>query len=284
MKVAVVFKHPPNCGANSLINFSPNNPNHYPDPGSNGIYIYGLRACVNGQLKFIPLAVGEGHLRARLFNDHYRGKFLKACNNLNSIHPKQVKEKKEIWDLSKEHYTINDLRKLYNDMRVYSNLPRTGRTQFPLLNKIANLNSLLYFQNDNFYNCRYGTFKTSYKNITADQAVSLLTSMENSPAYAKGQSKIKSNRKNLILTLQNLASNFYYVYAEDSLFACRDKRLSTEVATKAALEKIKIFTTADSYRKGSLSLIKSWEFDFSHIQNDLVNMELPLYKDNSNFK
>ena len=59
-------------------------------------------------------------------------------------------------------------------------------------------------------------------------------------------------------------------------------RHAAEVATKSVLKKLRINTTADSNRKGNITLIN--QIDLSNIQNDLVNLGNHPYNNHENYQ
>jgi len=151
--------------------FDPNNRMHYPN--GSGVYIYGIKVEIDGICKFVPLCVGESlDLKKRIFNDHYKGKFFKNYLNLFSKKQKQIKEKKELWDFSKNKMSILDLAKIYCDMRVYI-LINSGRNRksYEYMLRLNQLKNLIYFQNKNYFNAKYrNNHQNNYENISASEA------------------------------------------------------------------------------------------------------------------
>lgn len=279
-KKILIFKHPPTGTASPLTDFEPENRNHYPTKGVNGVYIYGLRAKVNGALKFIPIVVGEGNLHQRLFKDHYKGKFLDAFENLTSCKKKGLSSSnKEIWDFSKKTYDIKALSNIYTDMKSYNGFLGTRSK----LSSIVGLKSLLYFQNIDFYNIRHGLgLPFSYgPNIRSEQAVLLLAErilFFDVKINKTVKCVLKTNCMHLILTLQNFVENFYYVYAvDDDYLNDKNNRYSAEYRTKAALSQLGIHTTAADLKKGNKD--DSPSIDLSEVQGELVNMGGHPYND-----
>lgn len=272
----ITFHHPPTGTANPLIDFEPWNQNHYPPEGEVGVYICGIRAKVDGVLKFIPMVVGEGNLRDALYKRHYAGKYLTAFENLRGCKKKAISEKKEIWDFSKVRYSVPDLKNIYSDMYIYDGLPRLGRKHPTFFKAIIALNNLLYFQNVDFFNHKYGLTEIP-RNVRADEAVLILAEKSAKATLPKLKCRMQKNYMNLILTLSNFTENFYFIYAVDSSLSTRPNRLAAEVATKSALKSVGIHTTADSNRKGNINLIE--KIDFSEIQNELVNIGGHNYSD-----
>ena len=105
LKQPPVFDSTGKLSQNPFVDFDPKNPNHYPKGA--GVYIYGIRVVIEGEMKFVPICVGETvNLRIRLFEDHFVGKYLKNLENLTALKPKSIKEKKELWDFSKKSMSI----------------------------------------------------------------------------------------------------------------------------------------------------------------------------------
>jgi hypothetical protein len=284
----ITFDHPPTGTNNQLIDFDPSNPRHYPPVGEEGVYIYGIRAKVNGKLKFIPIVVGESKdLRNRLLEDHYKGKFVKAFENLIYCQNSSISEKKEIWDFSRWRYDLHELRLIYSDMAFYNRHPR-GRSLPPFLTAIANLNHLLYIQNIDLYNYRF-KLTESIRNIRSDQAIRLLMEKSGYPIFAPVKMAMHLNASNLILTLKNFNENFYFVYAcynnqlenentpeIKNLLISKTGRRAAEHQLKNKLKNIHIHTTANSKNiKYSCSL----QFDMGQIRNELVNVGGHSYND-----
>lgn len=276
----VIFHHPLKT-TNPLIDFDPSISDHYPPDGEVGVYIHGIRAKVDGILKFIPIVVGEGKLYNALYERHYMGKYLTAFENLTNCKQKSISEPKEIWDFSKTKYSSKDLSNIYSDMGNYDGLPRTGRKEPPFLRKIASLNTLLYFQNIDFFNYKHGVTEKT-RNLRSDEAVRLLAAKATNALNAKQKYSLESNYINLILTLKNFTENFYFVYSMNPSLNTVANRHAAEVATKSALKKLGINTTADSNRKGNITLIN--QIDLSNIQNDLVNLGNHAYNNHENYQ
>jgi len=284
----ITFDNPLKGKANPLIDFDPSDPGHYPSVGEVGVYIHGIRARVDGILKFIPIVVGEGNLYDALYKRHYYGKYVKAFENLTNSKVKSISAKKEIWDFSKWRYDLPELRLIYGDMAVYSGLPALGRALPPFLIAIAALDHLLYFQNNNFYNYRF-RLREPIRDIRSDEAVRLLMEKSGAPTYAAVKTLMQLNAANLILALKNFNENFYFVYASQSnqpenenllelqnlLISARGRK-AAEHQLKDALQNIHIHTTADSK---NINYLGSLQFDLSKIQTELVNVGGHSYND-----
>lgn len=288
--MTITFHHPPTKTANPLTDFEPWNPCHYPVNNEAGLYIYGIRAKVDGKLKFIPLVVGESKdLRKRLFEDHYNGKYVKAFENLIYGRNRPISERKEIWNFSKSRYKLPELRLIYGDMAVYNHHPR-GRNLPPFLTAIATLSQLLYFQNIDLYNYRF-ILTEPIRNIRSDQAIRLLMEKSGDPLFAAVKVLMQLNAANLILTLKNFNENFYFVYAShnnqlenenlpanQNLLISDTGRRAAEHQLKDKLKNIHIHTTADSKNIKNSSFL---QFDISKIQNELVNVGGHPYNDST---
>jgi hypothetical protein len=263
----ISFKHPDTKTANPLVDFNPGNKNHY--PSGYGLYIYGLRARVDGALKFIPLAVGEGNLFNALYKRHYHGKFFKAYSNLKNNRQHDIKERKEIWNFSKEFYTGKELNNIYSDMRAYDGFNRNQKNNPAFFNQLCQLKHLLYFQNSEYFNSKYA-WSTPVSNITSDQAILMLAEKSFDPAYTGIRTNLQVHYLDLYATLCNLVSHFYFVYSDDPMFANEPNRHAAEVATKSYLQSQGMYTTADSHKKGNKDL--DIQFDFSKVQAQTINL------------
>ncbi len=260
------LKHPTvifpngNVSNNPFLDFDPNNPNHYPKVA--GVYIYGIKIKVDNELKFVPICVGESlNLRKRLFNDHYQEKFVKNYQNIINGTNQSIKEKKELWNFSLAQMTILQVAHLYCDMRIY-NIMRNerNRTSKQFLARLNELKNLIYFQNENFFNIKYGLiFQSNQSNLSASEAAN---------NYSESALVIKE-------TVKNFCEKFYFVYADDlklegHSFSNREDRLNVEVKLKDFLgDNYGIYTTADSNRKGRDYDV---HFDFTAIENELVQL------------
>jgi hypothetical protein len=249
------------------VDFNPGNKEHY--PSGDGLYIYGIRARVDGALKFIPLAVGEGNLFNALYKRHYHGKFFKAYSNLKKTRRHDIKERKEMWNFSKEFYSSNELKNIYLDMCVYDQFKRNQKNGSAFFNQLCQLKHLLYFQNSEFFNSKYA-LNTPISDITSDQAILLLAEKSFDPTYLNVRSSLQVHYLDLYSTICNFLNNFYFVYSDDSMLAQRTNRLAAEVATKSYLQSQGIYTTADSNRKGNKDL--EIQFDFSKVQAQIINL------------
>jgi len=263
----MILKHPPvldskgSLSQNPFVDFDPKNLNHYPK--GPGVYIYGIRVVIEGEMKFVPICIGETlNLRNRLFKDHFVGKYLKNLENLTALKPTSIKENKELWDFSKKSMSILEITKLYCDLRMYT-VVNTGnkRTTREHMLKLNQLKALIYFQNENFFHANYGNIhQVQHKNISASEACNLFP---------------KSNHQ-ISTTLRNFVDKFYFVYSDeiDSKIADlsnRKDRLNIEVKLNQSLiDQFGIYTTADRKRKGREFFV---EFDFSLISNQMVNLK-----------
>ena len=246
-------------------------------PKCPGIYIYGVKIKLYGHPKevFIPLYVGiMNDLQYRL-NYHY--------NNLNN----RGNGKKEIFDLSLMK-NLQDVNSLYIDMKEYDKYKgiHKNRINIPLL---IWLNGSKYF--DERLCLTVGTSK--YKKDSGVQ-----NSIKTGGDLDTISTKNALILKNKIIETKNIyTSSFHFVYVEledvcnnildiDELFKeANDYRLNkkyttnkknasgkhiaekVELATKKALQKIGIYTTAKA-NGGTICM----EIDLSEIKADLVNI------------
>lgn len=260
------LKHPPVINSNGILSkkpfndFDPSNPAHYPQGA--GVYIYGIKVEIDGEIKFVPLCVGESsNLRKRIYNDHFVGKFLTNHQNLTTAKPKTIKERKELWDFSKKSMSILEISKIYCDLRMYMEVNKGNkRTTREHMLKINQLKSLIYFQNENFFNAKYGNaHQMNHKNISASEACQLFP--QSNPVISS--------------TLANFVSNFYFVYADemDSKIANLSNsadRLNIEVKLNQVLiDQFGLYTTADKKRIGRDFTI---DFDFTEIKIKMVDL------------
>jgi hypothetical protein len=281
--MTIKFYHPPTGTANPFHDFDPQNRSHY--PSGEGLYICGIKARVDGVLKFIPTVVGEGNLLRALYKRHYDGKYLKAFQNLTLAKPKTISEKKEIWDFSKGHFTTAEIIGKYNDMHSYDGLPSRGRNLPAFFGKIIGLKNLLYFQNIDYLNHKFG-LGFPVRNISSDEAVKILANVSVSPHLQQ----IAENYIKLILTLGNFSQNFYYVYASESnqqdmntVAKLKDEkfRKAAEHQLKQSLKSINIHTTADDKK---IQIGDELEFDLTNIQGQLVNTGEHSFDGNGEYK
>jgi hypothetical protein len=277
----VIFNHPPIGKNNPLWYFDPANAAHYPNPNTNGVYIYGLRLMVNGEYKFVPTVVGEGNLLSRLYKDHYLGKFKNPLSNLTCNSNLRIGDKKELWNFSNFICTHLDLQLKYNQMLNYDT---TIKNKFTLAHF---WNELVYFQDFRFYEYLISHQTSVKRDLNIVEAVEDLKTKLYGNLAMEYIWKIKA-------TLSNFNSHFYFVYADlyDKYHIILDdpdvnskyfewdnpkkydkssngKKITKviENTVKEALNKINISTTADS-SKGVLPL----QIDLSLIQNELVNV------------
>ena len=148
--MTITFHHPPDSeSSNPWVGFQPWNDKHYPPEDEQGMYIYGIRAQVDGILKFIPIVVGESkNLRRRLFTEHYLGKFSIPLARLFGDVSKKPGDAKEIWDFSKNDFTLAEIQAIYNDTLIYDKKPPTGTTK---VEHVAKLKNLIFFRMQLFF-------------------------------------------------------------------------------------------------------------------------------------
>lgn len=264
LHMKIKFQAPPKTS--NLIDFDPGNKDHYPDPSEYGVYIYGIRLWVNSVLKFVPIVVGEGSLLSRLFTDHYHKKFSNPINSITGHSKKKSGDPKELWDFSKLHVTDKDLAGLYSDIMKYNSKLAKNSSKTLMASGLVHL---LYFQDVNFYNKRFGiTLNSETVNLKVENAVEYLFDISSSQGLKKPQSA-RATAARIILTLHNLKEHFYYVYAGSSdhpELINKRTRLSIEFNVKERLKSINIYTSA----KANGIIDNTLQFDFSAIQDDLI--------------
>lgn len=267
----VTFHHPLKT-ANSLIEFDPSSPSHYPPVGEEGVYIYGIRVKVDGVLMFIPIVVGEGNLRKRLYNDHYIGKFAAPLAIL--LGDKKVKsgDAKELWDFSKSDLAVSELSSIYQDIDNYDKaLGKRGK-----LSRVAHLVHLIFFQDSDFFNLKHWLESVGNNhNVKIEQSIDYLIKLHSSPSTSTIEHITR-----IITALSNFKQNFYYVFASTQNNAEIDLgnrvlRESIEKQTKKQLKSIGLYTTADG-RKGAEISIK---LDLNKIKDELANLGGHEYND-----
>jgi hypothetical protein len=201
--------------------------------------------------------VGEsGDLSNRLYKDHFIGKFANNFHNLTATKSKSIKEKKELWDFSKKSMSILEITKLYCDLRMYSVVNiGSKRTTIEHMLKLNKLKNLIYFQNENFFNAKYGNIhKVPRKNISASEACNL---------FPKSNHQISD-------TLGNFVDNFYFVYANEIDSEIANLSNLEVKLNQALIDQFDIYTTADKSRTGRDFPI---QFDFSLISNQMVYLK-----------
>jgi hypothetical protein len=270
----VTFQHPQTGTNNPLLDFQPSNPDHYRFENELGVYIYGLRAMVNGVFKFIPLVVGQGQLHERLYVDHYMGKFANPLAILLGSKILCSGDAKELWDFSNSFLTIQDLKKIYEDIKVYdSALGKRNKLEL-----VVKLKHLVFFQNSNFFHLKHDAkLLTNQNNIKTEQSVEYLINMINK-GFTENTDDIIQHISKILLSLNCFRDRFYFVYAskrEGSDLSDEQERESIEKATKKHLKSINLYTTADARKGKEISI----QIDLTKIQNELVNVGNHSYND-----
>ena len=244
--MSIQFQHPPTGTDNPFETFNPFDFKQYPQ--GNGVYIFGLRVSIGNDRKFVPLYVGQGCLRMRLIQ-HYKG----ICCSGNS--------KKELWDFSGNGYSILDISLIYEDMLDYDHINNNGardRTSEAYMNKLKEIRSLIFFQSRNYFNVKLGRpFEPDPENVGQAQAISDFGPSPLTDSISRTKSKF--------------CSDFYFVYVELD----DDAKISDiEIATKKALNKIGIHTTAKA-----VGVYGGVSIDFSKIQSVLINIGVHIFGD-----
>jgi hypothetical protein len=209
--MTIKFHHPPTASSNPLKDFEPRDQTQYPDKGVEGVYIYGIRAKIDGDLKFVPLVVGEGNLRKRLFNHHYHGKFSKPLSNLLGHGATKSGDPKELWDFSRTDLSTTELTLIYSDIKTYDSLLGTrGQTAQGVnikTGKVAGLSKLLFFQDSHFFDMRHSVRPIMpSRNFKIESSIQYLLSKGNT-------ANIVEHVLRIVTTLQRFTEQFYYVYA-----------------------------------------------------------------------
>jgi hypothetical protein len=271
----ITFHHPPTGTTNPLIDFEPWNPSHYPPTGEVGVYIYGIRAKLDGVLKFIPIVVGEGSLGVRLFTDHYNGKFVNPLEILLGYSSYKSGDPKELWDFSKHAFNISDIKNIYSDMSAYNRLTSSHK-----IIGASKLTKLIFFQNADFFHQKLGITSLPWKtDLKTEQSIPYLLNLSGCCSADK-LTPISELITRIITTLNNFRKDFYFVYASDKnneeiVLSDSASRKHVEYQVKESLKKIDIHTTADAGTK----LTTPIQIDISRIKNELVNVHGHSYDD-----
>lgn len=248
-------------------------------PETSGVYIYGLKLCINKIDSFIPLYVGTAKNLRRRLRQHY----LEERTAGNS--------KKEIFNLSNVK-TIVDIQTIYTDMVSYDSYRGKNAARYKI-------NSLIWFNHNDFFDFRLKLNKgtSTYLSNSGHLASIYMPGGDLDKINSINQLSGANKLKNEILNTKSLYDKgYYFAYAEllkdvtieskHELFTKFDEYKRTkkytnikdngwgetiakriENATKEALKKIKIHTTA----KADGNQI-SMEIDLSKLQNVLVNV------------
>lgn len=288
--MTITFHHPPVPNStNPLVDFQPADISHYPGNKEKGIYIYGIRAKVDGGLKFIPIVVGEGgDLRKRLYNDHYLGKFATPLARLFGDLSGVSGDAKEIWDFSKYEFTLSEIIAIYADALIYDTNPLKIS---PKVAYAAKLNNLIFFQDETFFYLKHGMAQPAAKrDIKVEESIKQLFALVPRTSYIPliQLNSINQHITRILSTLINLKSNFYYLYASNkdennseglnNILTNVPTRKDVEFIIKDKLSLIHIYTTADAKNSGALTKVN---INLSKIQNELVNVGSHRYIDTS---
>ena len=251
----VTFQHPkdwtipqsPNNFKDPLNQFDPSNSNHYPP--MSGVYIYGLKLDVAGEKVFVPLGVGTSYKNTRSIKirlqTHYKS---------NKSTSKSTKAK---FDFSASTYSLQDIKDIYNDMKIFDSL--SGGTKTTLA---AQLSTLIYFQNLQFYYHKFSINPVPPKNNMDDNSMSIYFSKHSNSNFNTIGKKIQAKKA-------QYDKNFYYIYAafpED--FINFEEILSQSINNNTFLEAVEHETKKELEKQGIFTTAK-------HVNRDLdVEIEL----------
>ena len=283
----ITFKNPPTNTLNPFQDFNPSNVNHYPD--SNGIYVYGLKLIVENKETFIPLYVGIGNLKKRLFNDHYK----------QESFPGKKISKKEIFDFSNSQFTLQEIIDKYYEMNIYDDEVNVKKSKNPIP-IISRLQNLIWYQNITFYNSKFNTIIFNSSKFDTNHLDSI---SQNGIFNSIKNNLLQGCKQKIINTKNKFNIDYYYVYADlykdvtdisedinndEKYKKWNDKSQYTivrenvskkvngpgknlveriELATKNKLKSINIHTTA----KANGANIPM-QIDLTCIQNNLINL------------
>lgn len=280
--MSIIFHHPPTGTANPFADFRPWDSGHYPPEREKGVYIYGIRARVDGHMKFIPIVVGEGVLHTRLFKDHYLGKFANPLSILLGDRSKKSGDAKELWDFSKSDLSVGEIVNIYKDIDEYDNCLRKKNK----LNLVSQLQNLIFFRDRDFFHLKHlPSVPLSGKriNLKAEESIDYL--IDTIACNPNNNSRISQHVKRILSTLGSFRDRFYYVYASNANNPDRDPEIdftnkgvlrSIEKQTKEKLKTINIQTSAGA-TPGVIA--NSIDIDLSIIQKELVNVGGHSYND-----
>ena len=282
--MTIKFNHPPLTGTTDPFNdFKPNESTHYPT--GKGLYIYGLRLKIDGVdgKKFVPLVVGityEQPLKKRLF-EHY---------SKNSTGGASVQAK---FNFSIEKYRCQQLKELYEDMEKYDKLLHSKDK----LNKIIkmDLKNLIYLQDLNFYFQKFGNWELNENINCSDNCMVQYKGVFDrifKPLFPNND-LIDAIKDQIKKTKAKFDEDFYYVYAGFNKVHISGENVPNnptnlklkhfleelEYATKHALHKIGIYTTAGEERIATMATT----IDISEIKNCLINLTDNILPDRLNF-
>lgn len=206
-------------------------------PEGRGVYIWGMKVKVNGATYFAPWCVGEGRLRERI-ETHYFG----LCS--------RGSYKEELFDFSQDEYSISDIRRLYQAMNEYDHKVRkAGKSdlksgKFPKLDAACLIDRLIFWQDNRFLHHKStGTYKGVLKYDIHDQSA-IMPSGWLDVIHAKDpDSKAMDLKARITKCKKNFDHGFYFLYV---LQVDGTSTKQMEHATKDALKKVGIYTTADA--------------------------------------
>ena len=230
--------------------------------GVSGVYIYGVKLTIEEQgEKFVPLYVGQGNLIGRL-TSHYNG--LKILGN----------SLKELFKLN-GITTIIDLLNLYQSQLIYDSY--TGKGGVPTHPYRVTVPSLIFYNDINFFNGKLALNPPiiAGAGVGHNAIVQLLNATGNPIAIALAN--------DIVNTKAVYTTSFHFVYTTlpdiekqvDISYPSLPQGYGrgglilerVEYATKKALQRIGINTTADT-KDGYLPM----NIDLTAIQNNLINV------------
>jgi len=296
----VVFKHPPTGTANQFVDFDPTNVAHYPPVGMKGIYIYGIKVEIEGiGNKFVPMYVGIGNLRTRL-QYHYNQNGTIENSKKELFHIRHKMSINEIEMLYKDMNYYNNFENVNGKniyIRLLANIKSLIWYRFrPFFKHKTGITST-------HFNAPIFGIVDIEKGILTNNVSGHNTSVMGGGDFdllPLQNTNIENLRHNITETKQNYTDNFYYVFAdfktiinsiaEEDLINSVMPELPNlmlvppyigmtwenggkfltervEYATKIALNKIGIYTTADAKKP-----LIPMEIDLSNVQDVLVDM------------
>ena len=167
-----------------------------------GIYIYGLKLFIKEEnmKKFVPLYVGiTGNLKIRM-RDHY-----KEETGMKSF-------TKEMFDFTEEKHSLKRIKEIYRDMMVYDQYGLEDiNNEKKNLEIIPLISNLIYYQNQCFYNKRWGINTFPCGNANRNKAINNLNKF--ALDYPMHSSLATSVKDRMCKMNSKFVGDYYFVYS-----------------------------------------------------------------------
>lgn len=264
----IIFEKPPTGTPNPFIDFQPGNRHHYPN-GVSGVYIWGLKIPIDGDIKFVPIYVGIAEdLGARLWT-HY-------CNNRSGGNWNWY-----VFDYAAV-YSIQDVQVLYCSIQVADESTRKRKVK--RVAAVSFLEKLIWFNDSGFFNNKFGVTCSNYVSHSGVLASILpkgdLDNIGNIHFDIKKQcDSLKASIKNAKKLFNN---HFYFLFHQMDLsknpWIRKDKTevvkglaRNIEGATKKKLATRGIHTGSDAKKHFDNTELNKIEIDLSSVDDVLVH-------------